>query len=62
MDQTARTGSGNAVPGYGFVACSWAAITGKNAIKNADNYRVFAMAVTLNQIDWTAGDPPGSKP
>jgi hypothetical protein len=55
--------SGAAMGGYGFVSCSTLAISDPNsALKNADNYAVFAMAISLSQIDWVESNPPGTKP
>jgi hypothetical protein len=56
------SGRGRLIKGYGFIACASLAIVDGIALRNADNYRVFAMAVTLNQIDWTASNPMGCKP
>jgi hypothetical protein len=54
--------SGENTKGYGFVSCSTIATNGRNmALKNADNYAIFALAITLNQINWVGGNP-GTKP
>ncbi|KAK2756455.1 hypothetical protein FQN54_005348 [Arachnomyces sp. PD_36] len=46
---------------YGFNFCAGLNVQpgyeGK-AVQNADNFRSFAMAVTLNKIDWSNGEKP----
>jgi hypothetical protein len=55
--------SGEVIQGYGFLGCAAIASNNRrNTVINADNYAIFALAVTLSQIDWTISDPPGAKP
>jgi hypothetical protein len=56
----ARPITGRTLGGYGFIACAIIALNDGNALTNADNYLVFAMAVTLNEIDWAGS--MGRKP
>jgi hypothetical protein len=56
----AQSIAGGTIAGYGFIACAMIALNGGNALTNADNYLAFAMAVTLNEIDWADG--MGRKP
>ncbi|KAJ5805058.1 hypothetical protein N7474_010945 [Penicillium riverlandense] len=54
------TDMGNGEAGYGWENCAIiASQPGQLALKNADNYRVFAMAVFFSQISW---DEYGEKP
>lgn len=58
VDITVKFPDGTGSSAYNFELCAGIAVhedyVGK-AVVNADNYRLFALAATLNKIDWSEG-------